>query len=517
MPNLIPVPKYTQNFYELEYNNNPDAGVRNVTVSLDMSPSEPSDGNTLVARKTSVAWAPAGQLTAITGADTNTPSIVVDRSVPGVIVLLGTVEDDNSDPTRKYSWRSIAAGQNGASGEYGRGPYEGVGPVSTQIVYISVTTPMGLMKPGKYMRDWLLLEGSQHALVDAVDGLLAAGSDLSTGVGRFDNLYEKTTGHRIRVHNHLDVQSTAEIRLRNSVSPSSYAYIRGNEDANTGIFVYGGQNKDIHLYFGNSLLQEASSVRLRNGRVEINGAQNIFGDGWMSLWTHGIRALGNDIPLYLRGNGTHDADVRVDVLQADTNNSGMRLKRRGTAAYDVTADAAVFGKVNKWNPNHLAVPYFNKYVGVGTAGTAGEEKIWEVAIPTADFDTTIAGGRFVITTFLEFAANANSKTWKVKVSDGVGETVLGSSTTTVNGETGCGILYVMPSGEVLGDTQLRVALETKSSAPAAYFEVDNIVYSIPFDAATWTFSLWLDTPTAAEDVICRWASVVYEPPVIPAP
>lgn len=223
---VIPQPIFaTQHFY-LTYDNDPLTKI--VSVALDLTPSVPSTGWTLTGYLTQIRWQPAGQTAAVAAATTPNPVIVnVDRSVPGTILILGMVQDDNPDPTLNSSYNDHRPSQNGPTSNWGRGPYAGVGPIATQLAYIHVQCPNGHVKPAKFERDWAENPGSLFDLIDHVDEMWGLTSGLLSGDGYFDNIYEKTAGHEIHVHNTLDLQPGVGVRFTHT-SPLSGALMTSN-------------------------------------------------------------------------------------------------------------------------------------------------------------------------------------------------------------------------------------------------------------------------------------------------
>ena len=240
----IPQPIYaTQHFY-LTYDTNPLTKI--ASVALDLTPSLPSPTHTITGYLTQIRWQPTGQTATVTAGTTPTPVIAnIDRSVPGTVLVLGIVTDTNPNPTLNSSYNDHRPSQNGATANWGRGPYAGVGPVATQLAYIHVLLPNGHLKPAKYERDWAELPGSLYELIDHVDQMWGSVSSIMGGDGYFDNLYELTAGHEIHINNNLDLQPGVGIRFT-TTSPLTSALLQANATPTEAATLV-GTNSDIRI------------------------------------------------------------------------------------------------------------------------------------------------------------------------------------------------------------------------------------------------------------------------------
>lgn len=501
----IPVPVFDTSYYVIPYDDTPP---NTASISLDLTSSVKSDGGTAIAEwKTVIVWQPVGQTATVAGQLTNTPSVTnIDTTVPGTIVVLAVIEDDNPDPALNLSYDSIVPRQNGASPRFGRGAYAGVGPVPSQITYIHVETPTGLIKAGKYQRDWADL--CINPLIDRVDQLSAGTGGLLSGIGRFDFLYELTAAHRIRLGNDLEVLPASSVRFKNS-SYNEYSRITGNFDANTCFYVEGVTDKNIVLQRWGTLSSSYSKLELVNGAVRISGgiAQEV------DLTTDWIQSRSTNGQVTIRGTGTHTADLRVNVIQSDSNNSYVEVKKRGTAAHDLYADDLgcdnlEANTVRGRDPGTFPAFYLNEYKNYTTTGT-NYENVCEVEIPPTH--RSADGGRYLVETTHFYAANANSKVWRIRVSDGTTTITFADISTTSNNLTAKGVCQIIMAG---AGAQISY-IETLSSAPVAAI-VAGAAGTLD-ETEPWTFYIDIRTPAGAGDMTLTWASIRHEPAVLQAP
>lgn len=411
------------------------------------------DGASIVGYQWHLLAKPPGSAANLTDA-TSSVCTLNDIDLPGTYYVFLVVENDLGD----FSFNQPTPKQLGIA------PYTFTAPPATALRTVTVLTEnAGLIKVAPGERDWLAR--GLWPLVDEVDALRGEHDDLQTA---FD-------AHAIADHD-----TTATGAQLNTLTSSS------SSDASA-----------LHTH--------TSIPATTIGTLEVTTALN----------TDSVTSRTSGGSVAVRGTAGHTADLATDIIQADTTNSAVTIKKKGTFPVDLIAERAQLDLINGVDPRKYEIPLFNKFVNTATTGTS-EEKVFEAnAIAAPLLVPDLNGGRFLVETLLQFAANGNTKTWKVKVDDGINPPVTVASVSSLaNGLTAMARLSIFVDGEVLGDSVLRVLLETSSSFPATTVAYDPTAYSADI-TGSWAVSLWLETPDSAGDLTCIWGSVVYEPPVIP--
>lgn len=555
----IPVPVFDDTHHYITYDDDPLTKIK--SVALDLTGSLVSDGGSAISKyKTVIAWQPAGQSAAVTSSTTSAPVIDnIDASIPGTIVVFAAVEDDNANPTLKKSYDSIQPRQNGASSNFGRGAYAGVGPVPTQIAYISVETPTGLLKHGRFQREWLELPGGLNDLVDRVDSLTTQVAALGTD-GRFDDLYEKTAAHGIDVHNNVQMLSGSLLRFKNSTDgPSDYTYIDNNFDASTGFYLASSPGKDIKFWRSDGTASLWVNVDLANGymsvlggngatlgirsygveaydpngsvtlrgrgthiadvrvdsiqRDTLNGAVEIFGSGTRTadIRTGGIEPLLDNSAVQIVGRGTHDADARIDVIQPSSNNSYVHLKKRGSNSYDARVDDLLCNNIN--GIPYYAKPYFiyNKSDYHQTTGTVAE-LVLDETVPAGAL--LVEGAGYMEITFNTLCANnGNDKEVTLEIDDGVNAVVTPiSALFNTTGTYTTWTCRLAAAGGANWNVSTEIAPQGANVTAAGLTALQVLSWSLP-----WAVRVYIQSPDATGDITYVCGSILVAPGVVPPP
>jgi len=147
-------------------------------ISLDGTASVKSDAGTAISTWSwSIFHYPEGTTPVncyLTGANTDSPTLRYPGGFPGTVGVILSITDDNADPTLDESYPNIYPTQNGASANYGKGAYAVVGPVKTQVIFVSMLTTEGLLLPAVGHRAWFPEVGGYWDLVKKVTTVSAA-------------------------------------------------------------------------------------------------------------------------------------------------------------------------------------------------------------------------------------------------------------------------------------------------------------------------------------------------------
>ena len=472
--------------------------------TLSGATSTPGDGSSIATYQWYLLSAPTGSAAAFSDDTVMAPTLgPLDRS--GTYRVFLVVTNDLSDS----SHASPVPIQSASS------PYAFTVPPASAFFEIRVLTEFaGLKKVAYGERDWL--EDGLWPIVDSVDAHEGKLDDIwvSAGVIKANTIQEYTAANGVTVDGVLlkdgDVKVASStdalytnILIGGSVAGGSSALIVyaslttviGNfgcsgltavntiqeYTANSGVTIEGVLLKD------GDVTAATSSDRVYTNRVEAGSVAG--GSNDLTLYATGdtmvrsnsldcncevrctyLEPYANNTSVIARGRGTHTADLDVDIIEADTTDSGVTVLGKGTHSYDLQADVIKTTQVTSdvagaltvtntvgavqiqaataitmtagsaiqmagletnlggsANYNSVPVCIASQYVDVGTTGTS-QQTLWTINLPANMFHAS--GDKIMGWALYSTAANNHSKSVDITINST--PITIASRTSTVN-------------------------------------------------------------------------------------